>query len=420
MDEKNKDTARRVVNLQARNVMRLKAVDVTPPHAGVFGVGGKNEQGKTTLLQCVQMACAGKGAIPGEPLRRGARKGEITLDLGDIRIVRTFSENDSHLKVERSDGSRVASPQALLDQLYNKVAFDPTAFSRMSTADQVATLRKIVGMDETLDIQEGRAVEERKVLKRELSAVEAKLIGRVFHTDAPATEPSMAKLAEQYREATEAQSRYEDLGVQAERQSQKVDTIQGHVDELRRKLATAEADLAEAQTESERLVHEILAFPPFTNPDGIKAQMEKVEEIARRVRYNTETNKLCEERMRLKNAVDDAEAAVESVRNQKKELLEAAQLPVDGLAFDESGVTLGGIPFAQCSAAQRIKASVAIAIAMNPNLRVALVRDGSLLDEDSMAQLQAMALEMDVQLWVERVGEDEHCSVIIEDGEIKS
>ena len=48
------------------------------------------------------------------------------------------------------------------------------------------------------------------------------------------------------------------------------------------------------------------------------------------------------------------------------------------------------------------------------------VRDGSLLDEESLKLLQDMAVSEDFQLWIERVDTSGKVGVVIEDGKVKS
>ncbi|MEI6494263.1 MAG: hypothetical protein WCO94_17085, partial [Verrucomicrobiota bacterium] len=74
--------------------------------------------------------------------------------------------------------------------------------------------------------------------------------------------------------------------------------------------------------------------------------------------------------------------------------------------------------FSQCSAAEQMRVSMAVALAMNPSLRVCLIRDGSLLDSDSLEIIREMAEAADAQVWLERVSEGADCQVIIEDGAI--
>jgi hypothetical protein len=57
-----------------------------------------------------------------------------------------------------------------------------------------------------------------------------------------------------------------------------------------------------------------------------------------------------------------------------------------------------------------------MALAMNPDLRVILIRDGSLLDAENLAVIEEMAAERDAQIWIERVSDDRSVGIVIEDG----
>ena len=58
-------------------------------------------------------------------------------------------------------------------------------------------------------------------------------------------------------------------------------------------------------------------------------------------------------------------------------------------------------------------------LALNPKLKVLLIRDGSLLDEANLKMLCEMAQAADAQLWIERVGDGQEVSVVIEDGKVR-
>ena len=76
------------------------------------------------------------------------------------------------------------------------------------------------------------------------------------------------------------------------------------------------------------------------------------------------------------------------------------------VGFTDEGVTYNGVPFSQASSAEQIRVSLAMAMALNPKLRVVRILDGSLLDADSMRQVAEMATAADYQVWVERVADD--------------
>ena len=60
-----------------------------------------------------------------------------------------------------------------------------------------------------------------------------------------------------------------------------------------------------------------------------------------------------------------------------------------------------------------------MAMAINPELRVLRIKDGSLLDADTMAALKEQVAENDFQLWLERVGNADEGAVIIDDGQVQ-
>ena len=108
----------------------------------------------------------------------------------------------------------------------------------------------------------------------------------------------------------------------------------------------------------------------------------------------------------------------------------AVATPVPGVTVNDECVLVDGIPLQQCAASQQLRISCSVAMALNPKLRVLLVRDASILDEEGMALLQQMAAsappgpgdspeDSSYQLWIERVGRrDSEVGVVIEEGEV--
>ena len=117
---------------------------------------------------------------------------------------------------------------------------------------------------------------------------------------------------------------------------------------------------------------------------------------------------------------DNLTSKMEEIDQRKAMLISNANFPVEGMSFDENGVLYNGLPFKQEGTAGQIRISVAMGLAMNPKLKVILIRDGSLLDADNLAMIGKMAEEAGAQIWVEKVTEDgQGVSVIIEDGMVK-
>lgn len=165
-----------------------------------------------------------------------------------------------------------------------------------------------------------------------------------------------------------------------------------------------------------------LAASRLTDPDpsAAQARVREAEGTNRQVRENREREAVRLEHQAVDAAADKLSARIAEIDGRKARELAGAKFPVEGLGLGEDGtVTFRGLPLDQASGAERLRVSVAIGLALNPKLRVLLVRDGSLLDSSALAIVAEMAAEADAQIWLERVSEDgAGCSVVIEDGAV--
>ena len=405
----------KILGLEVQNVMKIKAVEIHPKTAAVV-VGGKNGNGKTSVLSAIAMAIGGKDMFTDVPVRRGSKSARIRCDLGDLVITRTFTEaGGSTLKVTTADGKPVASPQTILDRMLGSLTFDPLAFERMKPKDQADTLRRLVGLDfSTLDAERKRLYDDRTIANRSAEQAKARATAAPFHSDAPAEETSIKDLAAKLRVARE----YNEHVNAAER------TIDQHVKTIERLMAELERARASLDIAKQRLSDHVKTAPgpvdAFGLMDvvGLESMMSDAESSNRKARENAERQRLIAEAEKAAEESKAITSKIEAIDATKAKVLADAKFPIAGLSIDESGVTFNNLPFSMSSSAERLRVSVSIGLAMNRELKVMLVRDGSLLDEDSLAVVAEIAAAHDAQLWIERVGNGAECSVILEDGMI--
>jgi len=393
----------KIVSLEAENVKHLRAICIKPDGSAVI-VGGDNEQGKTCVLDSIEYALHGAGSIPAKPIRNGQKKARVVLDLGDLIVTRTFTDKSTNLTVKNKDGATFASPQAMLDKLVGELSFDPLAFSKMDAKRQSEVLKKLVGLDfDSLNLDYRKCFDERTVINREGKALKARLDDMVKHDDAPDKEVSISELSKEYAQATE--------------NNQGVIFKQHELDVEVKELAALKkrvAVLAKSVKTKEAAISETAKF----DTQSIKTRMDKAEEMNSRVRQNGIYNEVDAQVSDLRKKSIALSDKIVFLVDKKAQLLAKAKFPIKGLAIDEEGVTFRDIPFVQCSAAQRIRVSVAIGLAMNPTLRVLLIREGSLLDPKNLAAIAKMAETAKAQIWIERVSKGKECSIIIEDGSV--
>lgn len=424
----------KIVQFTAENVKRLKLVQITPK-GHMVEITGKNGQGKTSVLDAIWYALGGKENLPSVPIRKGQEKGRITLDLGEFIVERRFTAKDSSITVKSPDGAAsYNSPQKMLDALVGSLSFDPLEFARADAAAQFAILRQTVKPDidfEKIAVENKADYEERTRVNKtakEQRAIAANIMVPEGLPDAPIDETALDK---ELRDAYDANAQ---LAIQAqERQNEReridrsageLDRRRDRIEEVRKELKRLEDVLVQAEGAHQRERDLLAQLPPL--PEKVD-----VDTIRKRADDAKGTNRNIQRRDNKLAATASAEvhegkaaALTKSMADRetaKLEALKACKMPVDGLGFGDGIVTLNELPFDQASDAERLRVSIAIAMATNPKLRVIRIRDGSLLDEDSMKVIAQMAKDGDFQFWVETVGNGaDAVGIVLEDGEVKS
>jgi hypothetical protein len=462
--------ALRVVSLEATNIKRLRAVHITP-EGDVVDIGGANNQGKSSVLDSIMYALGGKDAIPAEPIRNGETDASIVLDLGDVIVTRLFTresystcrkcgqdshetrsgegpadhnwdpivsytETNSTLTVKSRDGARYPSPQAMLDKLLGDLTFDPREFAFQKPKDQLATLESITKLDtKPIDRQRADAVARRSALKKQVDAATVRLNDMpAMEAGVPVEELSLDALNAEMTEverlqkvATDVQASAREAKSTFDHHVSRVTAAEAIVENLKRQLAEAEAELvtrrgdsakAQLDEKAKRDVAEaaVAAVPAST---VIREKLAELVATNAKVRANAKRRGQMETIADLEKQVATESGNISALDEHKRDLIAAVKFPVEGLGFGEEGVLLNGLPFEQASTSEQLTVSVAIGIALNPKLRVLLVRNGESLDSKSMKTLAELAAKHDAQLWVERMTEaKDGATVMIEDGSV--
>lgn len=411
-----------VINLVAENYKRIKAVDITPdPNSSTVTIAGRNAQGKSSVIDAIWAALAGTAATKGtattRPIRDGENIARVTVDLGTIIVTRTWEGDKTALKVESQEGARFGSPQKMLDELIGRLSFDPLAFASLAPKAQQAELLQLVELPfdpAALASQRKAAFDDRTDVGRVVKQLQGQLAGfPEIGDDVPDEFVSVTALFSEHEAAVGAEN-----AVMRAREA--VHAAQDGVEDAERELARVTDILADRKLRLERMQRVLDETPEPVDADLIRTQIDSAEatnEAVRQKHRRQEVVDLLDAEKSKRDALTDKIAELDKT---KTDGLAAATFPIDGLGFDDEGVTYRGVPFAQSSAAERLRVSVAMAMAMNPKIRVIRITDGSLLDSENLALIEEMAAAEGFQVWIERVDESGKVGVIIEDGEVKA
>ncbi|MBY0250163.1 MAG: AAA family ATPase [Methylobacterium organophilum] len=418
----------KIVQLQAENVKRLKAVEILP-EGHIVEITGRNGQGKSSVLDAIWWALAGTTHIQAVPIRKGENEARIRLDLGEIKVVRTFRKREDQtfttsIAVESTDGARYPSPQRMLDGLLGALSFDPLAFTRMDGKAQLEALKRFVpGVDfEAIERANKADYDRRTDVNRQVKALRAQASAIVVPAEAPAQRIDDAALVAEMEQAGEHNALIERRRAGREAVAAEVKRLDAEAERIRGEIAVLTDRLRDTEGSADQKRGQLANAETLPKPIDTTVLRER---IADAVRANAALARR-EERARVEAQAVEAEAqsaaltkAIEERVTAKREAIAKAELPVPGLGFGDDEILLDGVPFDQASSAEQLRTSVAIAMAANPKLRVIRVQDGSLLDEEAMRILAEMAQAADYQVWIERVGVSGGVAIVIEDGTVK-
>lgn len=418
----------KILRLQSENVKRVVAVEITPTGELVI-ISGKNGHGKTSVLDSILYALGGADTLKKtpRPVRDGQERAQVVLDLGDLVVTRHWTGQDkTYLKVTNALGVKQESPQKVLDALLGRLSFDPLAFSQMDADAQVKTLKELCSLDFTaLDNEKQQKYDARTLINADAKSYSAQLSAKKPPAqDTPDEEIPAAEAMKKFQAANSDLTSNNVFRSDFKRVIEAFSTTKNEIisiDEEIKKLQERRQEkvqmLGDLKSWGEALQEHIktLVDPDI---DGMAKQMANLEVQNRAVREKKEYLNLQKMHKEKVAASEALTKEIKDIDTKKAALIKKAKMPIEGLGFDESGVTYRGVPFSQASQAEKLRVSVAMAMALNPKIRVIRITDGSLLDADNLKVIEDLAKDKGYQVWIEKVvdGPDGAVGVYIEDG----
>lgn len=443
-----------VMELFVENMMKVRLAHLKPK-PGLNIIHGDNGSGKTSLLSAIIWGIDGLSTTTTEPIRRGERVGVTRMNLGDQFIVtRYFTRVDPtkskkgntyfpKLLVERAKKAphegMLENPQRLLNEFIGSISFDPLAFLRMKDGAQLEELRKLVTFDldiDQLDKDQDEDYEARKLKGREVDAVKARLEGAPAPAEGlPETPIDVAEITKRLEGAANHNSRVEAAKARQIQLRENIAAYQQRAKQIRDK---AHELLLEAE-ELDGYAVELIPAPKRTYEEygvyRLEQDLRAIEvgelidtaAVSAELTAATVTNNAIADAARHRTLQKEYDAALAgwetldtTIKERAKEREAAigrAKMPIEQLGIGDGEVLYQGLPFSQTSNAEQIRVSMALGMASNPKLRIMVIKDGSLLDEKSVALVDAMAEEKGFQVFMERVMGIGSAGVLMVDGE---
>ena len=406
----------RIASVQIENVKSVKAFHLEPSPLGLTIVGGKNGQGKTSVLDSIAWVLGGKKMEPSKAHRAGAMSDpaiSLTLSNG-IRVER--KGKNSTLTVIDPDGRR--SGQSLLDAFVSEFALDLPKFMESNDREKAQILLQILGIGDqlrALDSDEQRIYNERHQIGQIADAKKKHAEELPEHADAPAEPLSIAELIAR-QQATLARNG------ENQRKREALDHYVLKLHDAARTVERCKAELA-AATENWGSVlrdHDTAQKSAEALTDESTAELEQqiadFESLNAQFAANAQKAAAVDEATTYQAQYDAKDADITTIRAARMALLSSAPLPLTGLSVVEGALVFNGQNWDCMSSSEQLRVAVAIVRALKPECSFVLMDKLEQMDLDTLAEFGAWLESEGLQVIATRVSTGDECSIIIEDG----
>lgn len=381
----------------------VRQIELSPTGCMAVIAGG-NGAGKSSFIDAITELFDPKGSkLTPKPIREGASeaRAEYTDEELGLRIRRVWKQNGSAgtLTVEATDGARYQRPADVVASLLGGAIFDPVAFLNLDERRQRDALLAKVSLP--FDIDEVAREKADAELRRLDAGREVKrLQGALDSLPAPAEDAPDAEVSpsEVLAEIEAAQT----IAHDHEQAHAAYDSLAAQYDEYTRQIEELTTRREQIGEQQEAARDRISRLPARVDVGPLQERLRGVDEINQQVRARKAYQSTASELAAANHVHAAAQSALDDIEKKKRDGLAKATFPVDGLSVDDAGITFDGVPFAQVNSAMRRRVAFAIATAGDPKLKLVIVKDGDLLDADSLDAIREVADERGYTVLVER------------------
>ena len=410
----------KINKLEIENVKRVKAVQIEPTANGLTVVGGKNGQGKTSVLDSIAWALGGNSYKPSNPHREGSVVAPmIRIQLDNGLIVERKGDNGT-LKVIDPSGKKAG--QNLLNSFVEQFAINLPKFMEMNSKDKTkALLNTVDGLGEKiyeLEQEELEIYNKRRTVGQIRDQKKHYAEEQPFYKEVGNEIVSASELIKEQQEILarngENQRKRDNLENLTARQTlviNKKAELERQLLEINNELETLETDIETANKDVVDLIDE--------STEELEQSIENIEEINRKVRANQDREKAEMDAEHYALQYKDLSDEIDALREQKLDLLNGANLPLEGLSVDNGVITYKGQPWDNMSGSEQLIVATAIVRKINPQCEFVLVDKLEQMDLETLLDFANWLKDNKLQAIATRVSTGEECQIIIEDGYVK-
>lgn len=414
-----------IASLELENVKRVRAVELQPNEKGLTVLGGRNGQGKTSVLDAIAYALGGERMRPDRVTRDGsATPAKMRVELSNGIVCERKGKNSS---LTVTDTTGMKGGQRLLDEFIGEFALNLPKFLNMSDREKADYLLKTLGIADQLadaDRKVAEANAERTEIGRRARAARKMAEDSPFHEGVPGETLDVSALLDEQMFAHETNQAIEFKRREVEAKRAESERMAAEVERLARELADATERMAIASSRSETVTGELegleadLANMEPADEQAAAEAVREAEAVNEMVRQNTARAEMLADADRLDGEYRAAGARVAKAKEELLSLLDGADLPLDGLAVEEGVLRFNGSAWGDMSGSEQLRVATAIVRELKPECGFVLVDKLEQFDPQQLAEFGEWASGQGLQVIGTRVAVDDTCTVVIEDGRV--
>lgn len=409
----------KINKLEIENIKRVKAVKIEPTENGLTVIGGRNNQGKTSVLDSIAWALGGEKYRPSQAQRDGSvLPPELHITLSNGLVVERKGKN-SDLKVLDPSGRK--GGQTLLNEFVEQLALDLPKFMEASGKEKARTLLHIIGVEEELarlELEEKTLYQERLAIGRIADqkskyAKEMKFYEGIPNEPVSASELIFQQQAILAKNGENQRKRDNVLKIRNEKNriTENVNRLRSEWEQEQARLIQIEQELKTAEKSALELQDE--------STEELENNIRDIDELNAKIRANLDREKAEEDAKRYEAQYSALSSKIEDLRDQQIKLLNGANLPLSGLSVKDYELTYHGQKWDNMSGSDQLKVATAIVRKLNPKCGFVLLDKLEQMDIETMKEFGFWLESEGLQAIATRVSTGDECSLIIEDGYVQ-
>lgn len=395
--------------LEFENVKRIQAVKLSPSLNGLTVIGGKNNQGKTSVLDAIAWGLGGDRYRPSVPQRDGSVLPPfLHIELSNGLVVERKGKN-SDLKVYDPSGGR--SGQQLLNQFISSFALDLPKFLAATSREKADILLQTIGIADQLKEIERKETEtynQRHAIGQIATRKKKHAEDLPSFPDAPKDPVSASELIGQQQEILARNGENARKRQQRDQYERELAEAQAAFDSAKQRLAQAEENAALARKSAENLLDE--------STEELERNIAEVDRLNAMVRTNAQKKQAEDEAKEYETQYIALTDALDEIRQEKYALLENADFPLPELTVQDGELLYREHPWDGMSGSEQLMVATAIVRKLNPSCGFVLLDKLEQMDMDTLNAFGSWLESEGLQAIATRVSTGDECSIIITDG----